>query len=64
MIGLRDDAAAFFLFLATVVFIVHVVLSFSYLLSCAVGDAAVATALGGPVIVPFMLFGGFMLNDS
>lgn len=48
----------------TVDYSFQVVVSFGYLISCVASDLQVALALAPPLIIPFMLFGGFFLNSE
>jgi hypothetical protein len=41
---------------------VHVLLA-GYLISCVSSSVSMALAIGPPVIIPFLLFGGFFLNN-
>lgn len=64
MVGFKPDVESYLIFVATIVYLTHVVVSFGYFISCAAGDVAVATVIASPIIVPLMLFSGFMLNDA
>jgi hypothetical protein len=41
----------------------HSVLIAGYLISCVSTSMSMALAIGPPLIVPFLLFGGFFLNN-
>lgn len=38
--------------------------SFGYLISCASSNVSMALSVGPPVIIPFLIFGGFFLNSA
>ena len=43
----------------------NVVPSFAgYLISCISSSVSMALSIGPPVVIPFMLFGGFFLNNE
>lgn len=64
MIGLREG----YLYFATAAFVVSLVAnvstSFGYLISCASSSISMALSVGPPVIIPFLIFGGFFLNSG
>ena len=64
MVGFRLDAGAYFTCVGTAILLTHVVVSFGYFCSTMAGDVSVALSIAGPICVPFMLFGGFFLNDA
>ncbi|KAH8386471.1 hypothetical protein KR093_000765 [Drosophila rubida] len=64
MIGLRAGALHFFNCLALVTLVANVSTSFGYLISCASSSTSMALSVGPPVIIPFLLFGGFFLNSG
>lgn len=64
MIGLNPDVTRFFTAMAILVLVAHVVLGFGYLISCATTSVSMAMSVGPPLIIPFLLFGGFFLNIS
>lgn len=35
-----------------------------YLISCISNSVSMALSIGPPVVIPFMLFGGFFLNNE
>ncbi|KAJ8868078.1 hypothetical protein PR048_031887 [Dryococelus australis] len=49
---------------AIVTFIANIAISCGYLISCVSGTVSMALTIGPPVIIPFMLFGGFFLNNE
>ncbi|EDV34941.1 uncharacterized protein Dana_GF22478 [Drosophila ananassae] len=64
MIGLRAGVLHFFNCLAIVTLVANVSTSFGYLISCASSSTSMALSVGPPVIIPFLLFGGFFLNSG
>ncbi|XP_068154443.1 protein white [Drosophila tropicalis] len=64
MIGLRAGVWHFFNCLALVTLVANVSTSFGYLISCASSSTSMALSVGPPVIIPFLLFGGFFLNSG
>ncbi|KAH8303247.1 protein white [Drosophila kikkawai] len=64
MIGLRAGVLHFFNCLALVTLVANVSTSFGYLISCASSSTSMALSVGPPVIIPFLLFGGFFLNSG
>lgn len=64
MIGLRQG----YMYFATAAFVVSLVAnvstSFGYLISCASSSISMALSIGPPVIIPFLIFGGFFLNSG
>ncbi|KAH8368555.1 hypothetical protein KR084_012904 [Drosophila pseudotakahashii] len=64
MIGLRAGVMHFFNCLALVTLVANVSTSFGYLISCASSSTSMALSVGPPVIIPFLLFGGFFLNSG
>jgi len=64
MVGLNPDAERFFIACAIVLLVVQVVLSLGYFLSCIAPNVDIALACAPVLIIPFMLFGGFYLNNG
>nr|AWC67563.1 white [Drosophila melanogaster] len=64
MIGLRAGVLHFFNCPALVTLVANVSTSFGYLISCASSSTSMALSVGPPVIIPFLLFGGFFLNSG
>lgn len=62
LIGLRPGLSHFLLTLLIVTLTANAATSFGYLISCASGSTSMALAVGPPVIIPFLLLGGFFLN--
>jgi hypothetical protein len=44
--------------------VTQVVVGFGYFISCVAPSLQVALGLAPPLIIPFMLFGGFFLNNQ
>lgn len=64
MIGLYPDVKHFFVAAAVVALVANVSTSFGYLISCISNGVSVALSVGPPIIIPFLLFGGFFLNTA
>ena len=62
MVGLNLSFIRFIFCLVIVELQVQVVIGFSYMISCFASSVDFALAIGPPLIVPMMLFGGFFLN--
>jgi ABC-type transport system involved in multi-copper enzyme maturation permease subunit len=64
MIGLREGWSYFLIAIAIVCLIANVSTSFGYLISCASSSISMALSIAPPVIIPFLIFGGFFLNAA
>ncbi|RZB77475.1 ABC transmembrane transporter white, partial [Asbolus verrucosus] len=64
MIGLNSEGIRFFIACGILVLVANVAISFGYLISCASSSVSMALSVGPPLVVPFLLFGGFFLNVS
>ena len=64
MIGLKWGFSYFFNACLIVTLIANVSTSFGYLISCASSSVSMALSIGPPVIIPFLIFGGFFLNAA
>ncbi|XP_050452990.1 protein white [Cataglyphis hispanica] len=64
MIGLYPDVRHFFVAAAVLILVANVSTSFGYLISCISNSVTTALSIGPPVIIPFLLFGGFFLNTA
>lgn len=64
MVGLLPGFDHFLLAVAIVTLIANTATSFGYMISCASKTTSMALALGPPIIIPFLLFGGFFLNAA
>ncbi|KAJ6645413.1 Protein white [Pseudolycoriella hygida] len=64
MIGLRSSWTSFLIALALVTLVANVSTSAGYLISCASSSTSMALSIGPPIIIPFLLFGGFFLNSG
>ncbi|VEN52172.1 unnamed protein product [Callosobruchus maculatus] len=62
MIGLNPSWVRFFIACGIVTLVANVSTSFGYMVSCLSGKTSLALSLGSPLIIPFLLFGGFFLN--
>ncbi|XP_014230795.1 protein white [Trichogramma pretiosum] len=64
MIGLYPEVQHFFTTVGIVALVANVSTSFGYLISCSSKNISMALSIGPPVIIPFLLFGGFFLNAA
>ncbi|KAK2584256.1 hypothetical protein KPH14_006667 [Odynerus spinipes] len=64
MIGLYPGVEHFFITVGIVTLVANVSTSFGYLISCVSTNISMALSIGPPVIIPFLLFGGFFLNTG
>ncbi|KAJ8686388.1 hypothetical protein QAD02_022182 [Eretmocerus hayati] len=64
LIGLYPTVHHFLVAAGIVCLIANVSTSFGYLISCASKNTSMALSVGPPVIIPFLLFGGFFLNTA
>ncbi|CAL7940895.1 unnamed protein product [Xylocopa violacea] len=64
MIGLYPGIDHFFVTVGIVALVANVSTSFGYLISCVSNNLSMALSIGPPVIIPFLLFGGFFLNTA
>ncbi|KAL7031147.1 hypothetical protein ACKWTF_006909 [Chironomus riparius] len=64
MIGLRGGWPYFMIAIGIVCLIANVSTSFGYLISCASSSISMALSIAPPVIIPFLIFGGFFLNAA
>ncbi|XP_046741059.1 ABC multidrug transporter H-like [Diprion similis] len=64
MIGMYPGPEHFFTTAGIVTLVANVATSFGYLISCVSSNVAMASAIAPPLIIPFLLFGGFFLNKA
>lgn len=64
MVGLREGFYYFAIACGVVSLVANVSTSFGYLISCASSSISMALSVGPPVIIPFLIFGGFFLNSG
>uniref|UniRef100_A0A1B6ICC2 Protein white n=1 Tax=Homalodisca liturata TaxID=320908 RepID=A0A1B6ICC2_9HEMI len=62
MVGLNPDPSRFFQSIVIITLVSNVATSFGYFISSVSSSIAVALSIGPPIIIPFLLFGGFFLN--
>ncbi|KAF2898580.1 hypothetical protein ILUMI_07594 [Ignelater luminosus] len=62
LVGLNPEPARFLIAVGIVILIANVATSYGYLISCISGNINVALSIAPPLIIPFLLFGGFFLN--
>nr|QST15005.1 ABCG2-like5-1 protein [Diaphanosoma celebensis] len=63
-IELNPAVDRFFMGAGVIILVTNVATSFGYFVSCLTSSVEVATALGAPMILPSLLFGGFFLNNG
>ena len=64
MIGLNPDVGRFFMAALIVEILVQTVVSYGYLISCLAKDINMALAIAPPLMIPFLIFGGFFVNSE
>ncbi|KAL1497603.1 hypothetical protein ABEB36_008533 [Hypothenemus hampei] len=62
MIGLNSEMPRFFIACAIIVLVANAATSFGYFISCISSTLSMALSIGPPLLLPFLLFGGFLLN--
>lgn len=64
MIGLYSDWKNYLIASAIIIFVSNVAVSFGMIMSTLAGDVNIALAIAPPIMIPFMMFGGFFLNND
>ncbi|XP_033221030.1 ABC transporter G family member 3-like [Belonocnema kinseyi] len=64
LIHLYPSIDRFFIAAGIITLVANVATSFGYLISCASSSMSMALSVGPPIIIPFLLFGGFFLNTA
>ncbi|XP_058064538.1 protein white [Anopheles bellator] len=64
MIGLKAGVSHYLTTLFVVTLVANVSTSFGYLISCASSSISMALSVGPPIVIPFLIFGGFFLNSA
>ncbi|KAK7507414.1 hypothetical protein BaRGS_00001349 [Batillaria attramentaria] len=64
MMGLYNSAEAYLVAIGVSVLIANVSMSFGHVVSTLTGSVNIALAIAPPVVIPFMMFGGFFLNTD
>lgn len=64
MVGFNPEVDRFFIAISIVMLVANVATSFGYFISCISTSITMALSIGPPVVIPFLLFGGFFLNTS
>uniref|UniRef100_A0A0K8SNK1 Protein white n=1 Tax=Lygus hesperus TaxID=30085 RepID=A0A0K8SNK1_LYGHE len=62
MVGLNAPFSRFLCALIVMILVSNVAASFGYFISCISSNMSVALSVGPPIVIPFLLFGGFFLN--
>lgn len=64
MTNLNNDVTKFFICSAIVILVAQTALAFGQFLSAIAPANASSTDLAGPTALPFMIFGGYFLNNQ
>ena len=64
MVGMNENFDRFLMACLVVLMVTQVVVSFGYFISCLAPSLQVALALAPTLIIPFLLFGGFFLQNG
>ena len=64
MIGLNDNGSRYIEFALAIILTANAAMSLGYALAIGAPSVQVALALGMPIILPFLLFGGLFINSS
>ncbi|XP_008554320.1 protein white [Microplitis demolitor] len=64
LIGLYPGVDHFLITAGVMTLVANVATSFGYFISCVSTNISMALSIGPPVIIPFLLFGGFFLNTA
>jgi len=63
-IGLYNDMSAYALAILTSILVANASAGFGYLISCTTKSTTMGLALAPTIFVPFMLLGGYFLNNK
>ncbi|KAK4875876.1 hypothetical protein RN001_012298 [Aquatica leii] len=61
-IGLNPEMPKFFIAAGIMILVTNTATSFGYLVSCLSSSVDMALSLAAPLMIPFFLFGGFLIN--
>nr|UOU03353.1 ATP-binding cassette subfamily G-like 2 [Brachionus rubens] len=64
MANLNNDPGRFFICVSIIVLVVQCSLAFGTFLSAVAPSTNIALAIAGPILVPLMIFSGFLLNNE
>lgn len=64
MVGLNPQFSSYLIALTVVILITHCAVSYGYLISCLSSSSMMAMSLGPPLLMPLILFSGFLLNNQ
>ncbi|XP_066979788.1 protein white-like [Macrobrachium rosenbergii] len=64
MVGMNPLAERFFTAMVVLIFVSNTATSFGFMLSCLAPNPRVALGMGAFVLIPLMVFGGFLLNSD
>ncbi|XP_050505521.1 protein white isoform X3 [Diabrotica virgifera virgifera] len=62
LIGLNGTLTKYFITCGIVILVANAALSYGYLVSCISRNTSMALTLGAPLVIPFLLFGGYFMN--
>ena len=63
MVGLNSKFSCYLIALTVVILVTHCAVSFGYMISCMSSSSTMAMSLGPPLLMPLILFSGFLLNN-
>ncbi|XP_052773368.1 protein white-like [Mya arenaria] len=64
MVGLYASFEAFCVFTGVLLLVSNIAVSFGYIVSAAANSVSTALAIGPPLMIPLLMFGGFFLNSD
>ncbi|CAG0879456.1 unnamed protein product [Darwinula stevensoni] len=64
MIGLNEKIERFLVCTLIMIIVANVSTAFGYMISCVTRSIGLALTVGPPILVPYMLFGGFFINNN
>jgi len=64
MVGFYQGVENFFICMGIVVLIANIGVSYGYLISCMSKSLEMAMAISAPLLIPLMVFGGFLINSN
>ncbi|KAF2898582.1 hypothetical protein ILUMI_07596, partial [Ignelater luminosus] len=62
LVGLNPELPRLFIAMGILILVTFVAVGFGYFISCMCSSVSLALTLAPPLVIPFMLFGGFFLN--
>lgn len=64
MVGLYEAWQAYLIATGIIILVSNVAVSFGLIISSLAGNVNIALAIAPPILIPFMMFGGFFLNND